>query len=174
MKTIHSPGVIPTFEIGFSSPLADISNLDTWRGIPGAVGPPNRYTFIDETTPDDSDYISQGLGNAASIYSCDCGPPTLGAGSIVASYRVRRMGGTGVWNAFLRLARGGVPVHVETVAPINPNLSTDFTTIAVALSAGEIATLYGAAGNMQMTMDCGGGPGTDALECSWLRVSYLA
>lgn len=177
MKTIHSPGVVPTFALGFNRGIADgPPGGDTWVGIPGAVGFPNRFTLIDEVVPNDADYISQGLGRAASIYIEDLGPPILGAGAITYSFRLRTMGGNNTASqvSSTSLFRGGTLIHTETIP--YPLIGTAFVTFAVPLSGAEITALYGAAGNIRMFFGGGGfaGPPDDAEECSWSEVAYYS
>jgi hypothetical protein len=177
MKTIHSPGVIP-FGFLVAPPLVGTADQppggDLWRGIPGAVGFPNRYTFVDETTPDDSNYISQGLGGAGSIYGIIFGPPPAGATAITYRVRVRRMGGTNpnLLTAHFDLLRGGSLVHNENVPFVNLDLA--FQTLEIVLTPTEVAALYGFAGNVTEFWHAGGGPGTDALEVSWAEVAFYA
>lgn len=174
-KVIHSPGIIPTFALGFSRGTSDLNDPGAaWRGIPGNVGFPNRYTFINEVVPDDSNYLSQGLGNLGALYWEDLGPPILGAGHINYSFRIRTMGGTNpaLCSAAITLLRGGTLVHNEIIPFLS--IGTAFVTFVVGLTAGEITTLYGVAGNMQMQYSGGGGPATDALECAWSEVAFYA
>lgn len=146
--------------------------------MPGSVGFPNRFSFIDEASPNDADYISQGLGNGASIIIFNLGTPPVGAaGTVTISYRLRRMGGTGVWAANLGLSRAGA-IRTDIITPINPEIPLDFTTFAFNLSGAEIAALFAAAGDITVNMSCGGGPlvpfVSDALECSSVRLAYFA
>lgn len=182
-KVIHGPGIVPTFLIGSNSPFSDGSPSPPLIGIRGGVPFPLEplYTFIDEQPPpDDDDYIRQGLGNIAAIYSCSCGPvPVAAAGTILAYYRVRRMGGTGAAgsSAFLRLSRGGTPIHTETITPLSTNMPLDFTTFTVTLSGAERTALFAAAGNIGMGIDGAGFavPGvSEALEFSWMHLDYFA
>lgn len=172
MKQIQTPGVVPTFALALVTATSDRPpGLDTWRGIPGAVGFPNRFLFIQ--SPGDAEYISQGLTFAGSIFGALFGAPPAGASAVSYSVRVRTMGGTNpnLLTGSFSIDRGGTPLHVENIPFLTIGLS--FTTFTWSLTAGEVAAMYLAAGEIGMFFSGFGGPGTDALEVSWAQVAYF-
>jgi len=169
LRQFKSPGLIPTFALGFNRPFSDGNDPGiAWRGIPGDVGLPNRFTFIDEVVPDDTDYLSQGFGNAGGIYNVNLGAPAIGnATAIVFRVRARRMGGTGAFVFVRQLTRGAF----DTGNLVNvPGLA--FGTIEYAFTAGEVAAFNAAAGTINVFLSGSGGPGTDAFEVSWVELEY--
>jgi len=169
-RLFKCPGVIPTFALGFNRPIADTPpGLDTWRGIPGVVGFPNRWQFIDEATPNDTDYISQGLGNAGSIYSVSLGAPvvTVGVTSVTVRVRARSMGGTNPLNFTFNydLIRGAFGF-----SSVGNVLTTNFATLSHTLTPVELANFLAQVGTIEVLVHGSGGPGTDAFEVSWIEV----
>ena len=172
-RLFKSPGLIPTFALGFSRATADNPpGLDTWRGMPGTIGFPNRWQFIDEAAPDDTDYISQGLGNVGSIYSAGLGlPPTAIETGIIFRVRARSMGGAspGTQTFNYDIIRTGF-----SFSSTGNVLTTSFGTLVHVFTVAEVAAFKAAAGNVAALVHGSGlgGAGNDAFEVSWLELEY--
>lgn len=118
-----------------NGPVSDLDNLNSWT-VGGGSGP-GLSNKLDESSPDDADYVSSPAALVATQYEeFQLGPMTPNSTGATFSVRLRSRGPSNV-NATIGLYSGSTLIDSQTISP----LPTSFTTYSITIDATDAAKI---------------------------------
>jgi hypothetical protein len=173
---VHQTGTNVNF-----APSSTVSGTPQWRGSDGGS---SLHTYVDEATPDDSDFISDGTNLGTSVrLGLPNITPQANTATITISFRIGwtgTNGGTAGVNVMSLSLRDGAGTTIHTDNSLNGYVTPGahgnvaYATVSFTLSPSEITSIANWNGMSLQISDGGGGVGyAGSVTCSWMQFSIV-
>jgi hypothetical protein len=173
---VHQTGTNVNF-----APTSTVSGTPQWRGSDGGS---SLQTYVDESTPDDSDFISDGTNLGVTVrLGLPNITPQANTATITISFRIGwtgTNGGTAGVNTLTLKLRDGAGTTIHTDNSLNGYVTSGvhgnvaYQTVAFTLSSGEITSIANWNGMSLQIESGGGGTGyAGSVTCSWMQFSIV-